>query len=457
MFALPVLITLLFFVHIRPQELIEPLRIVPWLPLLFLGSWAAHGLDIKLSLVRPKPTPHFYWMMAFYSWAIVATALRAPHGVGTAIFDGFLFTTLGYICGHAITSFRALNAVAVGMLVPATLLILFGLHQGAQPKQCIKLTLAQATSSSGEATGEPCDTWRDCSKPRNMMCEQVGLFGASSIGNRLRYIGVLMDPNDYGLTLNMALPLLFAFLRQKPTAIRWFVSILLTLLYLPVLKGTGSRGAQLTFMAMLGMHFLWRFGFKASALAAAPTMPLGLVAILLKSGRDDAEESAQERIHCQWHALRMLRENPLTGVGYSQILEHFRLTAHNAYLLAPAELGYIGTYLWYGVSYTTFRLLLAVRNLTKDKPEARVAQIWSEALIASHVTLHIGIMFLSFNYHPIYWIYSGLASAVYKSTQSHIPSFEIPITKRDHIRHGTISAAVLGFWKLFIEYKYAKL
>ncbi|PID38964.1 MAG: hypothetical protein CSB49_02750 [Proteobacteria bacterium] len=460
MFALPPLIALLFFVYIRPQEHYEQLTVVPWLHLLFGLALLGHFIDIKLAITRPKPSPQVPWMVAFFVWVMISIGIRAPGDVmGTAV-AVFLFLLIGYLVGNALTTFRGLNAVGVTIAVLAMALAMATIYQARQPKQCVKADLSADAEHSGTPDGRPCQRIRDCSQLEpgaRYYCESIGVMGTMTVYGRARYRGILKDPNDLSMTLSIALPLLFVLMRQNPTRTRILLCIAASVITFISIVPTQSRGGQLVYVGVLAMHFLWRFGMKTSMIAGAPAVPLMLVMILVRGKRADADASADERIRCQWNALRMFGMFPVTGVGYNHITDHWKQTAHNAYLLAVAELGLPGAFIWFGVSYITAKMLLQIRAHTKGRPEAKVAQLWSEALLASHAGLHFGIMFLSFCYHFIYWIYIGLAGAIYKATKAHDPDFEVTFTKQDWALHSAITAGWLGLWKVFIEWKYRKL
>lgn len=460
MFALPPIVLLLFFLYVRPQEYYTQLTVVPWLHLLFGLSVLGHLLDIKLSLVRPKPTPHLPWTVAFLIWALIATGIRSSGTVMGSAVEIVLFLMVGYLIGNALTTLRALNVIAVVVTTLAMILAMMTIYQARQPKECMKSSMGSEIDHTGTPDGRPCQRSGDCSilEPgAKYLCEHVGLMGTNSVYGRARYRGILKDPNDLSLTLAIALPLLIALMRQRPNRRRILLTVFSSLTVFASIIPTQSRGGQLVFMAVMGMHFLFHFGLKISMIAGAPALPLLAVMVLLKSRRADADASSEERIRCQWNALRMFGEYPLTGVGYGRITDHWKQTAHNAYLLAPAELGVPGTIIWYVHSYLSFKILIKAREATKNKPEARVAFFWAEAILASQVGLHIGITFLSFCYHFVYWIYLGLSGAVYKAVQSHDPDFEVKFTGKDAGILGVIGTAWLSFWKVFIELKYRKL
>src|SRR5262249_50942339 len=154
-------------------------------------------------------------------------------------------------------------------------------------------------------------------------------------GGRVRYLGVLLDPNELSLATALAVPFAFAFLEMKRSALR-LILLLATLVVVAVeIVFTQSRGGQLTFGAVLGAYFVkkygWKRGFMVGAVMAVPMLALG--------GRHDesAEESTLERLGCAAAGIKMLMDTRGVGVGFGLYTEHHFLTAHNAYILAVGE------------------------------------------------------------------------------------------------------------------------
>jgi O-antigen ligase len=193
---------------------------------------------------------------------------------------------------------------------------------------------------------------------------------------------------------------------------------------------TQSRGGQLVFLAALGTYFVRRYGWRGILLGAIVAVPM-----LMLGGREgeEAEASSLERLECWYEGMTMWKERPFIGVGAGQFVEHHFLTAHNSYVLAAAELGTIGMWLWSMIMYLSVKIpVTALRRLSViDDPRSQPARVWAMALLASLVGLLVGIFFLSFCYHQILWIWIGLSAALYQAMKTHDPEFEIKVGWRD--------------------------
>jgi O-antigen ligase len=189
-----------------------------------------------------------------------------------------------------------------------------------------------------------------------------------------------------------------------------------------------SRGGQLVFLAVLGIYFVRKFGWAgvaAAALLAAPLMLLG--------GRSGsaADESEMLRYHAWDAGLAMVRHNPVLGVGYRQFGENYFLTAHNSYILTPAELGLPGMLLWTILLYLSVKIAWRGLKDFADVPGADAARVWGLALVACWAGFLIQLTFLSFAYHSVLWVYFGVTGAYYSCVKSHAPAWRVRFGLKD--------------------------
>jgi hypothetical protein len=272
---------------------------------------------------------------------------------------------------HGVQTFRSLKAVAGVVLAMVLLVCGVGVHQAFAPTGCIMIDgTSVGHMTGGTADGRPCDTVRDCyvGEPEpgaEYACEHVGLFGTTSVGGgRVRYRGVLQDPNELALAGSIGLPVAFAFghVERKGGVGRRTLAVLVFVLVLVCAVFTGSRGGQIVFLVVLGAYFLRRFGRAGLVFGCALGAPL-----LLLGGRsgEEASSSTLERLDCWAEALSIARSHPLLGVGLGQFGEYNDLTAHNSYLLTLSELGIPGMILFSIVVYISAKIpFVVLREVT---------------------------------------------------------------------------------------------
>jgi O-antigen ligase len=442
MFALPGILATILVIYLRPQEVFPLLQRIPLLYLLLGLSLFGLALDLKLRLSRPAAAPQLPLVILFILWCAVTLVISTPPDAAfSGIIDTLIPLCLFLLLAHGVQTFRALQTVATTILVTALFLSYVGVDQRMSPKGC--MAIGAGGEHEGVYDGRGCENKHECEldSPEpgtEYECEYVGILQTSSVGLRVRYRGVLADPNELALALGVALPFAFALLERKRNTTRMaLLALSLGLIGLCTVY-TQSRGGQLVFLSVLGTYFVRRYGWKGLLLGAITAAPM--LAFGGRSGKE-AEGSSGERLECWFTGIMMFRGSPVWGVGKGQFTEHHFLTAHNSYVLAPAELGIIGFWLWSSIVYLSVKIPIAVLQRTAAAPAdgatraalAPVARIWALALLASMVGMCVGIFFLSFCYHYVLWIYFGLCGALFAAVKSHDATFEVKISMREYL------------------------
>lgn len=446
MFAIPGIIALVALIYIRPQEFVPSLQALPLL-YLFLGL-ALFGLviDIRLRRSRAAPAPQSLAVALFFAWCLGGLALRDPSSLVNATIAVGVSITLWLIIAHGVQTFRALSVISAALLCVVLFVSWVAVDQGGSELGCHVLD-ESAGDPTGVYDGRPCITARDCYRGdpepgAEYNCELVGRFGTSSVGGRVRYRGQLNDPNELSLAAGIALPLAFAFYeRKRSLATLLLVAGSLTVIALCAIYSQ-SRGGQLVFLTVIGAYFVKRYGWKGLLIGAVVALP-----ILLFGGRsgEEAESSSLERLGCWYEGMSMVKTYPLLGVGQGQFVEHHTQTAHNSFILAPAELGLPGMFLWSVIVYLSLKIpIQALRDFGPERGAGPApARTWAMALLASWLGLLIGIFFLSFCYHPVLWIWIGLSGALWSAIRTHEPEWKVEFRWADAIRVMLIDAALI--------------
>jgi O-antigen ligase len=437
MFAIPGIVLLISFIYIRPQEVFTSLQALPLLYLFFGLAIFGLAVDYKLRLVKPRGTPQLGWVVLFFGWCMVTLAVRDPGKIPREGLQIAVSIALYLLVGHAIQTFRGLQALC-GVLLALVLFISFiGVHQGLAPFGCHVIDQSNADDLSvGVYDGRSCALKEDCYKQdpepgAEYLCERIGLLGTHSIGKgRVRWRGPLQDPNELSLAIAVGMPFAIGFFERRRSWARRLLLIATIGLVGLCTVYTQSRGGQLVFLAALGAYFLKRYGWRGAIFAVILAAPM-----LMLGGREgeEAEASSLERLECWYEGMTMFKTWPGFGVGAGQFVEHHFLTAHNSYVLAPAELGLPGMWIWSMIMYLTVKIpVMVMRRLRLNPdPAGAPAQTWAMSILASDVGLLVGIFFLSFCYHQVLWIWIGLSAALYQAMKTHDPEFEVKAGWRD--------------------------
>ncbi len=440
MLAIPGVLLLVAVIYARPQELLGPLRAFPLLYLVFALAVFGGVLDLRLGNTRPRSTPLLPWVALFLFWSLLTLMVHAPHETPTTT-ELLVSASLYLLIAHGMQTFRALGAIAGVVLAMVIFVGTVAVEQGFGPTGCVVVDEASGEQMSGTADGRPCATVHECyvgdpDPGAEYACEHIGWMGTTSIGkDRVRYRGVLQDPNELALAVAVGLPLAFALGGTKRRRGRWLIPAATFAIVVACTLMTKSRGGQLVLATVLAAYFVKRFGARGLALGAIASLPL-----MLFGGRSGAEatSSTMERIDCWAESLSIWRSHPILGVGPGQFGEYHYLTAHNSYLLTLAELGLPGMFLFSVVVYLAIKI-----PVTALGANAPVARRWGMALTATWAGLAVGIFFLSFAYHYVLWIDVGLSGALYSAIKTHDPDFGVRFDWRDASLVAVIDVAII--------------
>ncbi len=455
MFILPGLIALVIFIYARPLDFVSALRDLPLLYVFFF--LAVFGFLVNLSQGQSKVNSksQLRWVIVFYAWCFFTAGIKDFGSLSTSGLRLTIAISIYFLIALGLSSFKAFEILSATILACTLWISVVCVHQGMQPFQCIAFLPTESEESPGHPDGRACerpDACRlDAPEPEaDYRCEHVGVFGITSVGNgRVRYIGVLQDPNEAAMTVAIGIPLAFAFFQRKRTAVRFAVAATAFLLATITVVMSQSRGGQLVFLGVLGVYFFRRYRWKGLLIATILMLP-----VLLMGGREgeEADSSAVERLDNLMVGLQLFAHSPAIGVGMGRFTEYHNLTAHNSYVLAAAELGIPGMVAWLSILFASFKVSYSSLTLL-PAPEGEVARIWGLSMFSALTGLSVGIFFLSFNYHFIFWIYMGMTAALAGAVARSFPQFHVDVTRKE-VGLLTISGLLLLVlvW-VYVKYK----
>lgn len=429
MFAVPGLLALILVEYLRPQEYLPVLYAVPLLHIAAGLAVLGFVLDLRLGLSRPQPAPHLALVLLLFAWCLVTLVVRAPDQLLSRAQALVVPVAIYVLVAHAVQSFRALEVVCGLLLAICVALAALGVEQGLAPFGCHRVALKGGQIAylydgrpCAEGDRRVCDD--ESAEPgADYVCERVGLLGTQTDHGRVRYRGTLQDPNELSLALGIGMPFAFAFLDRRRSLARLLLVILTLGTVGLCTVFTQSRGGLLVFLTVLAVYFTRRFGTRAGIVAGV----LLALPLLVVGARGGGQASTMERLECWWVGLHLVVASPGFGVGFGQFTEHHYLTAHNSFVLAAAELGLAGLLLWSSILYLAFKIPIQALRA----PVAPVARSWALALLASMAGLLGGVLFLSFAYKDVFWIYVGLTGILWQAIRRHDPGFRVAFGLRD--------------------------
>jgi O-antigen ligase len=261
------------------------------------------------------------------------------------------------------------------------------------------------------------------------------LTGERAIFLRLRGAGIFHDPNDLCLILVMGtLISIYGFSTGlRVVRLGWLV---LPGLFAYALSLTQSRGGFLGALASVLVLFLGRFGWKRTMVLGVVVVPLffalfaGRQASIISSLDDD---TGQSRVQLWSDGLQMFREAPLFGVGQGEYAERAGNGAHNSFLNAFTELGFLGGALFLGAFYLCFHSLHRPGSMDPRTLDPGLVKLrpYLLAIVTGYVT---GTLSLNRLYVAPTYVVLGLASAFATCTENGplycLPRFNLALLRR---------------------------
>ena len=226
---------------------------------------------------------------------------------------------------------------------------------------------------------------------------------------RVRSLGFLNDPNDFGQAMVMVLPFLWGLYERRRTLRRAIMAAIpgATLFYAIYL--THSRGAVIGSVALLSFAMHRALGtVRLIALISIAAVAISSSS-LGERGFTAKEESASQRIDAWWAGIQMLRHQPILGVGYGSFTDYHDLTAHNSFVLCFAELGIVGYFLWIGMLVIAYKgMSQVIARAPSDSVERKQATL----LRSSFVGFMACAWFLSRTYQPGLFLLLALCASI---------------------------------------------
>jgi len=253
---------------------------------------------------------------------------------------------------------------------------------------------------------------------------------------RLRGLGLINDPNDFGQLIVCVIPLMFIFWRSKKML--WNIACVI----LPVsalLFGTfltHSRGALVALTAVAVVAARRRIGMLPALLLAGGLFAAAM-ALNFTGGRDISAEAGADRTELWSTGLQLLKSHPLFGVGLGNIADYTEAhhTAHNSVVVCAAELGMFGLFFWCLFLFPAMRDALALASPARVseaepvEPEeehlplpARKMEVIDKAevnhlgrlMVLSLTGFLVAGWFLSRAYVMTYFLLGGMVEVVYE-------------------------------------------
>lgn len=262
-------------------------------------------------------------------------------------------------------------------------------------------------------------------------------FTDPATGVQVKYVrmcgsGLFADPNDICGLIVVAVTLSLYFLLAGFSGIFWAIPIGFMFYGLTL---THSRGGLMALMVAVFAVMLSRFGWKKM-------MPLTLIAvpaILALGGRqtsiDTSSGTGQDRIQLWVYGFQGLISNraPLFGTGVGTYAEFTGgLHAHNSFIQAYVESGYIGGTCFFAMFHYPMISLLKLRKLPAGAISPELARL-GDFLIGMLSGTAVSMMSLTRNLSVPIYLFIGLIDSYIQIVRSEVPNF-LPVPDSAYVK-----------------------
>jgi len=276
--------------------------------------------------------------------------------------------------------------------------------------------------------------------------------------------GTLSNPNDTAQLLLMGIPFWYLMMITKAhSAIRRMFAFFCTLPVLKLLLATGSRGALLAVVSMIGIIF-WRASMQ-SKMKWVAVGAIGVIAffLVLPSGlknrylsmfgghstyetsefEREALDSKDQRMFLLKQSIRLSFTHPIFGVGpgvfqvasnedlWSQNMSAAWRETHNAYTQVSSECGFPAFFCFVGAMVICFKMIAKVLLATRKRPEFEDLHNMARCQMLSLLGFAVTSFFSSVAYALYFPALAGLTIVLYeqatREVSAHGLSVEPPV------------------------------
>lgn len=240
-----------------------------------------------------------------------------------------------------------------------------------------------------------------------------GITGATALmrGDILQTkgVGIFADPNDIAINMVPMTAFLLPAFHKVLLSRTWFTGFAFLMPFINGIILTRSRGGMLGFLGVGWMYLRRRTGIVFAGIGIA--VGLALILSLPRMGDIGTKESsARARLDHWSYGFQLFKGSPIMGVGVDNFIDagNYTHTAHNSLVLAMAETGFVGTFLWVSMIFCAFKHLSDIRKDDRGPP-------WAEPFVNSMEAALVGWLicgfFLSQTYKPLLYILMAMVVA----------------------------------------------
>lgn len=272
--------------------------------------------------------------------------------------------------------------------------------------------------------------------------------------------GTLSNPNDTAQLLLMGIPFWYLMMITKEhSAIRRMFAFFCVLPVLKLLLSTGSRGALLAVVCMIGVVF-WRASMQSKMKwAAIGTIAVIAFFLLLPSDlknrylsifgghstestaeyEREALDSKDQRMFLLKQSIRLTFKHPLFGVGpgvfqvasnedlWSQNMAAAWRETHNAYTQISSECGFPAFFCFIGAMVICFKMIARILRVTGKRPEFENLHNMARCQMLSLLGFAVTSFFSSVGYSLYFPALAGLTIVLYEQATNEVRAYGLSV------------------------------
>ncbi len=369
----------LFFEFVKPQALFPSISIVPWAQLFLIGAMVGAFLD-----------PTIKWVKSIANIYIIFFLITILISIATALYPEYSKRNFMLFFSWFIIYFLIINIVNS----PGRFYIFLLIYVVAAAK------IAIGTSKSWAMRGFSFEGW--------------GLMGPT---------GYFQNSGELAILMVMLFPLAF-FLYQhlKDRLRKWEKLLLLSFWICPILTilGASSRGSQIA----LGLQLILIFRksiFRIKLLFGLVVLVCGLIFLLPPEQKERFSSAGEDRSSIQrllyWeHGWEMMKDHPLTGVGFFNFIPYYNTyhkddilysdrgaeLPHNIFIQVGTDAGFIALFLFFFLILYCFYTSIKISTSNQSLPYEKVIASGLGYGIFGFV---IAGQFVTVTYYPFFWVH----------------------------------------------------
>jgi O-antigen ligase len=213
---------------------------------------------------------------------------------------------------------------------------------------------------------------------------------------RAKWLGIWDGSNSFGLLLGIILPIGLEIAFNHHVTLFRLASLVFSLMISAGIYFTNSRGSILAVICGLVFYVFSRWKLKQSIVIVLCMFVFAGALLPSRMGEIDTRDSSVRQRSWVWEqGIRMLKSNPIIGVGKGQFAKHNedRILAHNNYVQVFSETGLVGYFVF--ISFLWFPLKRSFKLQWKKKQTISKKFDMLRVINTSFVVFLAGTFFIS--------------------------------------------------------------